>query len=164
MTMILTLAKEVGLLLKAQQLTLVTAESCTGGGLSYALTSIPGSSLWFDRAYVTYTEQAKIEMLGLSAALIKEHGVVSEAVALAMANQAMALSRASWGIAITGIAGPDGGTEQCPVGTIWIAWANQKKFQHIEKYRFTGDRLANRELAIENALSRLKKFLEPAKK
>lgn len=160
MTTILTLAGDVGVLLKTQELTLVTAESCTGGGLSCALTSIPGSSLWFDRAYVTYTEQAKIDMLKLSPALIKEHGVVSEAVALAMARQAVALSHASWSIAITGVAGPSGGTEQCPVGTIWVAWANQKNFQHAKKYLFTGDRLANRELAIENALSMLKNFLD----
>lgn len=159
MTTILTLASDVGTLLKAQQLTVVTAESCTGGGLSYALTSVPGSSQWFDRAYVTYTEQAKHDMLHLSSDFIKEHGVVSEATACKMASQAITLSHAHWSIAITGIAGPDGGTEQCPVGTIWIAWANNKNFLQAKKYLFQGDRLTNREHAIENALLELKNFL-----
>lgn len=158
--MILSLAADVGTLLKAQQSTLVTAESCTGGGLSYALTSIPGSSLWFDRTYVVYTEQAKHDMLDLPLSFIKEHGVVSEAVALKMASQAIALSHAHWSIGITGIAGPNGGTEQCPVGTIWIAWVNNKHFLHTKKYLFQGDRHTNRELAIENALFELKKFLQ----
>ena len=159
MTKILTLAKQVGDLLKAQQSTLVTAESCTGGGLSYALTSIPGSSHWFDRGYVTYTEQAKIALLEISSTLLAAEGAVSEAVALAMAKNALALSHASWSIAITGIAGPDGGTQTCPVGTVWIAYYNQTDIHFAKKYLFKGERLSIREQAIEIALSTLLELL-----
>jgi nicotinamide-nucleotide amidase len=155
----LTLAKRVGEQLLAHKATLVTAESCTGGGLAYAITSIPGSSQWFNRAYVTYTNQAKMTMLGIASELLDQYGAVSKEVALQMAERALRLSSATWSIAVTGIAGPDGGTPDTPVGTVWIAWASQGGFKQATVYHFTKDRLAVREQAIDEALRRLESIL-----
>lgn len=155
----LTLAKRVGERLLAHKATLVTAESCTGGGLAYAITSIPGSSQWFDRAYVTYTNQAKMTMLGVDSELLDQYGAVSKEVALQMAEHALRLSHATWSIAVTGIAGPDGGTPDTPVGTVWIAWASQAGFSEATVYHFMNDRLAVREQAIDEALRRFQSIL-----
>lgn len=160
MSIDLVLAERLGQLLLEQKATLVTAESCTGGGVAYAITSIPGSSQWFDRAYVTYTNQAKIDMLGIPAALIAQYGAISKEVALAMAERALQLSGATWSIAITGIAGPDGGTPDIPVGTVWIAWASQPAFRQVFVYHFIGERIDIREEAIQKALSSLINYLQ----
>lgn len=102
---------------------LATAESCTGGMIAAACTDLPGSSNWFDRGFVTYSNAAKTEMLGVPAALIAEHGAVSEAVVRAMAQGAIAHSKAQVSVAVSGVAGPGGGTPEKPVGTVWVAWA-----------------------------------------
>ena len=112
-------------LLKNRHAMLATAESCTGGGVAYAITAIPGSSHWFDRGFVVYTNESKIEMLGVDASLIKKHGAVSEPVARALAEGSLKHSHADYSLAITGIAGPGGGTDEKPVGTVWFAWAGK---------------------------------------
>ncbi|MBA2651890.1 MAG: CinA family protein [Tatlockia sp.] len=109
--------------LSAKHLKITTAESCTGGLIAYLLTELPGSSAWFDRGFVTYSNLAKQEMLGINLKLLKKHGAVSREVAEAMAQGALAHSAADIALAVTGIAGPDGGSRQKPVGTVWIAWA-----------------------------------------
>src|SRR5690554_6953072 len=114
---LLRLAERVGRALMRAGATLVTAESCTGGWVAQAVTAIAGSSAWFDRGFVTYSNAAKSEMLGVPEALIRDHGAVSEPVARAMAEGALAHSRARAAVAITGIAGPGGGTPEKPVGT-----------------------------------------------
>src|SRR3990167_5136864 len=111
------LAKELGTTLKPRGLLLATAESCTGGGLSYWITSVPGSSDWYERGFVTYSNAAKIEMLGVRSATLEKFGAVSEEIAREMALGALAHSKANVSIAVTGIAGPDGGTPDKPVGT-----------------------------------------------
>lgn len=107
----------------AKNLRLATAESCTGGAIAAACTALAGSSAWFERGFVTYSNEAKTELLGVPADLIAAHGAVSQPVALAMARGALAHSHAHAAIAVTGIAGPGGGTPAKPVGTVWIAWA-----------------------------------------
>ena len=111
----------LGTLLSNEQLKLVTAESCTGGWVAQSLTAIAGSSAWFDRGFVTYSNEAKQEMLGVPADTLAEHGAVSQPVAVAMAEGALRNSRADWAVAITGIAGPTGGSPQKPVGTVCFA-------------------------------------------
>lgn len=108
--------------LRLRHLTVATAESCTGGLIAGLLTDIPGSSLWFERGFVTYSNEAKQEMLGVKSELIVSHGAVSKEVAEAMALGALSHSYAHLALAVTGIAGPDGGTQQKPVGTVWFAW------------------------------------------
>ena len=117
-----SIAKEIGDKLKQRQLQLVTAESCTGGQLAQTITSVPGASTWFERGFITYSNLSKQQMLGVDETLLNRYGPVSEEVVLAMAGGALNKSPASVSIAITGIAGPDGGTEQLPAGTIWTAW------------------------------------------
>ena len=107
----------------AHKLSVSTAESCTGGMLSAACTDLAGSSLWFDRGFVTYSNAAKTDMLGVPASLIEAHGAVSEEVARAMVQGALLHSLAEWSVAVTGIAGPSGGSAAKPVGTVWLAWA-----------------------------------------
>lgn len=132
-------------------LRLTTAESCTGGGLSYWLTSVPGSSDWFDRGFVTYSNAAKVAMLGVDPQCLETAGAVSEETALAMAKGALLHSRADLSIAITGVAGPDGGSTEKPVGTVWIAWADQKEVR-AQRYHFEGDRQAVRLQSMVAAL------------
>ena len=107
--------------LRSRGIRLVTAESCTGGLIAAACTSLAGSSEWFERGFVTYSNEAKTELLGVPAALLEEHGAVSEAVALAMAEGALRRSRAQVAVSVTGVAGPGGGTLSKPVGTVWLA-------------------------------------------
>lgn len=148
------LAAMVGEFCVKHNIKIVTAESCTGGGLSYYLTAIPGSSAWLERGFVTYSNAAKTEMLDVDATLIERQGAVSEAVANAMAQGALAHSQANFSIAITGIAGPEGGSAEKPVGTVWIALANAEKNVATE-YHFTGNRYAIREQTIKTALEML---------
>lgn len=145
------LAQQVGAFLEQKHWKLVVAESCTGGGLGESITAISGSSKWFDRGFITYSNEAKIDMLGVDPTMIEQHGAVSEETVLAMAKGALMRSAAQIGVAISGIAGPDGGMPEKPVGTVWIAWAGRKS-RRAEQYVFTGDRAAIRQQAIEVAL------------
>ena len=131
---------------------LATAESCTGGGIAAACTDRAGSSAWFDRGFVTYSNDAKREMLGVPEALLAAHGAVSEAVAIAMAEGAVARSRADVAVAVTGIAGPSGGSAGKPVGTVWIATAGRGGTARAAHHRFAGDRRAVREATVAAAL------------
>lgn len=148
------LAKQVGQFLLEKGWKLVIAESCTGGGLGEQITSISGSSKWFDRGFITYSNQAKIEMLGVSPKTLEEHGAVSEETVLEMAAGALKQSRAQLSIAISGIAGTDGGTPDKPVGTVWIGWATATNAR-AEKYLLSGDRQAIRRQAIEISLKKI---------
>ena len=148
------LAKTAGQILKAKNLRIVTAESCTGGGLAYWLTAVSGSSDWFDRGLITYQDQAKAELLHIPISLIEQYGAVSEEVALQMAQQALKISPAQVSIAITGIAGPTGGTPNKPVGLVFIAWKTPTT-QKVTAFHFLGDRTAVREQTIASALEQL---------
>jgi nicotinamide-nucleotide amidase len=154
-----TLVVQTAEQLKSRSKILATAESCTGGGLSYWLTSVPGSSAWFDRGFVTYSNEAKHEMLGVSTDTIKQYGAVSEETALDMANGILQKSRADLGIAITGIAGPDGGSKEKPVGTVWIGYSGKHFKTHAECHVFTGDRQAVRLSSIAASLEHLLKLI-----
>ena len=146
------LARSVGTALKARGLVLASAESCTGGWVAQAVTSIAGSSAWFDRGFVTYSNDAKQEMLGVSEATLAKHGAVSEQTAREMALGALQRSKAGIALAITGVAGPDGGTAQKPVGTVCFAWARRDGAVKTDTRHFTGDREAVRRQSAEHAL------------
>lgn len=152
---LMQLAQDVGSKLKQQGSILTVAESCTGGGLGYCITSIEGSSDWFERGFITYSDAAKIEILGVNPATLESYGAVSEETVREMAEGALAKSYADISIAITGIAGPTGGTAQKPVGTVWIAWAKRNSGSQARVEVFTGDRKHIREQAIEKALTGL---------
>jgi nicotinamide-nucleotide amidase len=133
---------------------LAAAESCTGGLIAAACTSVAGSSDWFERGFVTYSNEAKTEMLGVPAALIAAHGAVSEEVARAMAAGALARSHAQLVVAVTGIAGPAGAVPGKPVGTVWLAWGSVHRLQ-AERLQLPGDRAAVRSASVAAALARL---------
>ena len=137
-----------------KDLKLVTAESCTGGIISAACTDLAGSSNWFERGFVTYSNASKIEMLGVDAALLEAHGAVSEPVARAMAFGAIRHSAAQVSIAVTGVAGPSGGSAAKPVGTVWFSFSIRSSL-HSEMKRFEGDRAAVREQTVAHALQRV---------
>ncbi len=149
------LAIELGQALGQRGWLAATAESCTGGGVATAITDIAGSSGWFDRGFVTYTNEAKQQMLGVSGETLAQHGAVSEAVVLEMARGALAHSSAAISVAISGIAGPGGATEDKPVGTVWFAWADRNDRHHSLLARFDGDRRQVRQQAVRQALSGL---------
>lgn len=153
------LADHTGKLLLTQGLVMTTAESCTGGLLASILTRIPGSSQWFERGFVTYSNLSKQEMLGVSERTLMEYGAVSEQTAHAMAIGAIANSDADVSVAITGIAGPDGGTTQKPVGTVCLAWQVKQQETVILRRHFTGGRQAVRQQACELALNELNNLL-----
>ncbi|MEJ5153083.1 CinA family protein [Comamonas sp. MYb396] len=133
---------------------MATAESCTGGLIAGACTERPGSSQWLDCGFVTYSNRAKSAMLDVPAALIAAHGAVSEPVARAMAQGAIAQSQAQVSVAVTGVAGPDGGSASKPVGTVWFGWQVAGQL-HSEVQRFDGDRHAVRQATVQHALRRL---------
>ncbi len=143
---------------------LVTAESCTGGGLAEILTRIPGSSVWFERGFVTYSNESKNELLDVQMETLEQYGAVSEETAIAMAEGALNHSHADYSVAITGIAGPDGGTEDKPVGTVCFAWSERGKSGTAARICFDGDRLKVRDqsclLAMQGLLERLQKDAE----
>jgi nicotinamide-nucleotide amidase len=146
---------ELGKRLKARQWTMATAESCTGGGVAYYLTNISGSSDWFERGFITYSNTAKEEMLGVQANTLTQFGAVSELTAHEMAEGALKHSHAQISVAITGIAGPSGGTPEKPVGTVWFGWAGVD-FKTITKMeKLTGNRVEIRERAIQIAIEGL---------
>ncbi len=148
---VLELAAQVGKMLKQKGARLVTAESCTGGGVAQAITEIPGSSDWFVGAYVAYANDCKTTMLNVSASDIMEHGAVSEAVAVAMARGALSKTQATVAVSTTGIAGPTGGVPGKPVGTVWMACATADVAQ-AECQVFGGDRQAVRLQTIAHVL------------
>jgi nicotinamide-nucleotide amidase len=141
------------------KLKLTTAESCTGGMISAACTDLAGSSNWFERGFVTYSNEAKTELLGVDAALIEAHGAVSEPVARAMAFGAIRHSKAQVSIAVTGIAGPAGGSAAKPVGTVWFGFSVQGSL-HSEMQRFEGARAAVRQQTVVHALQRVVALLQ----
>lgn len=148
----LALAADIGKQLRAHDLMLCVAESCTGGQLAQVITSVAGSSNWFERGFVTYSNEAKQEMLGVKENIISRYGAVSEQTAHAMAEGALRHSHADLSIAITGIAGPDGGTAEKPVGTVWFAWAGKNIATQTQHQQFSGDRIAISDQAVQFAL------------
>ena len=146
------LSANLGECLKYHQLHLTTAESCTGGGVSAAITDMPGSSAWFDRAFVTYSNAAKVEMLGVAEDTIQSHGAVSEMTAMEMVQGALKYSNANIGVSISGVAGPGGGSAEKPVGTVCFAWADDQGWLKVDTQCFSGDRAEVRQQAVTFAL------------
>jgi nicotinamide-nucleotide amidase len=158
-TVVHQLAIRVGNRLRDERLMLATAESCTGGMVAMAITDISGSSGWFERGFVTYSNQAKSEMIGVPADMIEKFGAVSEQVARAMAEGALRNSRAQVSLSITGVAGPGGGTETKPVGMVCFGWSN-RLHTLVETHVFKGDRERIRVQAAEQGLRGLLKLLD----
>jgi len=152
------LARKLGERLKAQREKLVTAESCTGGWVAQVVTSVAGSSDWFERGFVTYSNDAKQELLGVKQSTLKTQGAVSEQTALEMAQGALARSKGSLALAVTGVAGPGGGSREKPVGTVCFAWAREKHLRS-ETRHFTGDRDSVRRQSVIHALEGVLKSL-----
>ena len=146
------IAQQTADVLKAKGLVLVTAESCTGGWVATAMTDIPGSSEWFERGFVTYSDTAKQEMLGVSLDTLRSHGAVSEATVKEMVAGALERSQAQVALSISGIAGPGGGTPDKPVGTVCFGWAVKDGEVTAELKRFGGDRRAVRAQSVAHAL------------
>jgi nicotinamide-nucleotide amidase len=158
----MTLAEQLAARLKARRDVIVTAESCTGGWVAQELTAIAGSSAWFDRGFVTYSNAAKQEMLGVRAETLSRHGAVSEETASEMARGALEHSAGSVALAITGIAGPTGGSAEKPVGTVCFAWTRKGRTPTAETRRFAGDREAVRRQSVEHVLARVLELLDEA--
>lgn len=144
--------------LRQQGLKLATAESCTGGLIAAACTELAGSSDWFERGVVSYSNEAKTELLGVPQALIDQHGAVSEPVARAMAEGALRHGKAQVSVAVTGVAGPSGGSAAKPVGTVWFGFSVRGQ-THSEVQRFDGHRAAVRQATVAHALRRLLELL-----
>lgn len=149
------LAQSLGQVLQRHSLRLATAESCTGGWIAQCVTAVPGSSAWFDRGFVTYSNTAKSEMLGVAPELIERHGAVSEPVVLAMAAGALGRSRAEVAVAVSGVAGPTGGSPAKPVGTVWFAWQRAGRGAVTRRCLLAGDRRAVRGQAVAIAVQGL---------
>mgnify|MGYP000011003106 CR=1 FL=1 len=147
------LATQLGQALKIKSMTCATAESCTGGGISQAITEISGSSAWFDRGFVTYSNSAKVQMLQVKQNTLDQYGAVSEEVARQMVEGALLNSSADIAVSVTGIAGPDGGTEQKPVGTVYIACGIKDQQIICNKHFFSGNRATIRQQTIISALT-----------
>jgi nicotinamide-nucleotide amidase len=154
----LPLVEQLAARLLQRQWMLATAESCTGGLIAGACTDLSGSSNWFERGFVTYANAAKSEQLGVPATLIDTHGAVSEDVARAMAAGALAHSHAQVAVAVTGVAGPTGGTAEKPVGLVWFGFALPDRVL-TEQMHFAGDRAAVRAATVRHALTRLLELL-----
>ena len=153
------LARALGRLCLRRRVTIATAESCTGGGVATAITRISGSAKWFDRAFVTYSNDAKREMLGVTQRSLRNHGAVSKEVAREMARGALERSPADVTVAITGIAGPTGGSRLKPVGTVWFAWAARGGPLQARHFRFRGNRVEVRIASVYVALQGLRDLL-----
>jgi nicotinamide-nucleotide amidase len=145
-------ARQVGYALKSHGMLLVTAESCTGGGVAHAITEVVGSSSWFERGFITYSNLSKQQMLGVSEATLQRHGAVSEATVREMAAGALSNSVAQVALAVSGIAGPDGGSAEKPVGTVWFAWGIKSGETHSQRHHIEGDRAEVRAQAVNIAL------------
>jgi len=146
------LAERLGRALERRNLMVTTAESCTGGWVAEAITMVPGSSAWFERGFVTYTYISKREMLGVRSETLEQHGAVSEAVVREMAAGALQESHAQLAVAVSGVAGPSGGTPEKPVGTVCFAWAVKNDEPWAETRHFDGDREAVRRQSVVHAL------------
>jgi len=149
---LLELAQQLGRLLKAKEGKIVTAESCTGGWIAQIITEIPGSSAWFDRGFVTYSNTAKVQMLRVKPETLEKFGAVSAETVNEMVNGALANSDATCAIAVTGIAGPNGGTSEKPVGTVFIAWKWKNGATEIVKKQFSGNRHQIRAQTVKAAI------------
>ena len=153
------LAEQIADAALRQRLTLVTAESCTGGWIAKTLTDLPGSSAWFDAGVVTYSYEAKEALLGVNLRTLERTGAVSEETALEMVSGALARFGAGVAVAVTGIAGPSGGTAEKPVGTVWIGWKRRGGYAHAHLFHFDGDREAVRRQTVAAALKGVIKAL-----
>lgn len=153
------LAHQLGKRLSGLGRRLVTVESCTGGLVSSAITDVPGCSSWYERGLITYSNESKSELLGVPVELIRHEGAVSEAAVLAMVRGALRSSHADVGIAVSGIAGPDGGSIEKPTGTVWIAWMIAPSSVCAAHYIYQGDRCSVRTQATHDALAGLLQFL-----
>ena len=153
------LAEQVAAAAQQRRLMLVTAESCTGGWIAKALTDLPGSSAWFDAGVVTYSYGAKEALLGVNPRTLERTGAVSEETALEMVSGALARFGAGMAVAVTGIAGPTGGTPGKPVGTVWIGWKRRGGYAHATLFHFAGDREAVRRQTVAAALNGVIKAL-----
>ena len=153
------LSTQVGAALKSHGMMLATAESCTGGGIAQAVTSVAGSSVWFERGFVTYSNLSKQQMLGVQESTLIAYGAVSEAVVREMAAGALRHSNAQVALAVSGIAGPDGGTPDKPVGTVWFAWALRDGFAFSRMHRLDGNRAEVRVKAMRIALQGVAELL-----
>jgi len=159
---IVALAAELGRRLAARNAFVTAAESCTGGLVAGAITAIAGSSGWFDRGFVTYSNDAKVELLGVPPATLAQHGAVSEATARAMADGALRAGEADFAVAITGVAGPAGGTAAKPVGMVCFAWAVRNGLTTVATKLFPGDRASVRRASVIIALQGLIDKIGPA--
>ncbi len=148
------LAARLGEALLARNWTACTAESCTGGWIAKVMTDVPGSSGWFEVGFVTYANEAKMGLLDVPSEMLETHGAVSEPVVIAMAEAARSRTGADLAVAVSGVAGPDGGTDEKPVGTVWFAWAGSDRTR-AERRQLPGDRERIRRLAVERALEGL---------
>lgn len=158
---LMQLSEQVGQALKARGATVTTAESCSGGWVAKTLTDIAGSSAWFERGFVTYSNEAKSQMIGVSEATLLDHGAVSEPVVVEMAIGALRAARADYAISVSGIAGPDGGSAEKPVGTVWFGVASASGQGVTQRECFAGDREAVRRQATAYALNLLwQQFLQ----
>ena len=146
------IATQIGVLLKLHGLMLASAESCTGGGVAQAITGVAGSSAWFERGFVTYSNLSKQQMLGVSETTLKQHGAVSELTVREMVAGALQHSAAQVALSVSGIAGPDGGTVEKPVGTVWFAWGIKHGETSAQRYQLTGNRAEIRAQAVRIAL------------
>jgi len=149
------LARTLGRAARRRGVDIVAAESCTGGGVAAAITRVSGSAKWFDRGFVTYSNDAKRDMLGVKQRTLRNYGAVSEEVVREMAAGALARSRCDVSVAITGIAGPTGGSRKKPVGLVWFGWGVRRGAVQARSYRFKGDRVAIRRQAVAVALQGL---------
>lgn len=158
---LMQLSVQVGQALKARGATVTTAESCTGGWVAKVITDIAGSSAWFERGFVTYSNEAKAQMIGVREETLAQHGAVSEPVVVEMAIGALKAARADYAVSISGIAGPDGGSEEKSVGTVWFAFATARGEGITRRECFSGDRDAVRRQATAYALQTLwQQFLQ----
>jgi len=153
------LSEQVGQCLLEKHLWLVTAESCTGGWIAQCITDIAGSSQWFDRGFVTYSNEAKQDMLGVKAQTLSTFGAVSEQTVMEMVQGALANSRADFAVAVTGIAGPTGGSLEKPVGLVWHAWALRDQQPETQVEHYLGNRFEVREQTVATALRGILRLL-----
>jgi nicotinamide-nucleotide amidase len=154
------LTERLGQNLKARGYKIATAESCTGGWIAQAITEVPGSSAWFDRGFVTYSNSAKVQMLGVNPQTLEQFGAVSPETAMEMASGALKYSEADWAVAVTGIAGPDGGSAEKSVGTVYVAWHNRTGYPKVERLQLKGTRHQIRKQTVIEAIEGLLKLLQ----
>ena len=152
------LAEQLGRLLTAKNMQIATAESCTGGGIAQAITEVPGSSAWFDRSFVTYNNLAKQQMLGVSEQTLSKFGAVSDATIKEMLTGALQQSVADYAIAVSGIAGPGGGTPDKPVGTVYFGWIQKPDIIQTSRQLFSGNRQDVRTQSVVYALTMANQF------